>query len=149
MRGAADPAKTFLLVDAARGVEMALGPEDQFPITDAARKTDADARQPSPQPEAARDWIDDEKPEFGLGFVLSHQEYGTHDDAIPLGDPAALALRIAIAHEVGDDFGNQRLEASILAEFPGVELAVQLHHSAHVPWPGWSELDAGFLHGQC
>jgi hypothetical protein len=69
-------------------------------------------------------------------LVLGHAEDATDPLAgRGLGDPGRLALRVGRRRVVGDDAGDERLEAGVPAELGRVHLAVGPDHPAQVAGP--------------
>ncbi len=56
-----------------------------------------------------------------------------------LGDPAALAFRIELADEGGDDLRDERLELRAPAVLGGVEERLAVHDPAHVADAGLAQ----------
>src|SRR5439155_290127 len=102
-----------------------------------------------------RNAVADPPPHMGVGKTASpasirvaccsdsgHTPHARADAlAAALGDPAALARRIEVLDEPGDDPGHQRLEALVPAVFLGVERAVPLHHPAQVAGTMFAQQD--------
>src|SRR5437016_7513375 len=135
------PPETALLVDRARRGEIRLRPEHELAVALGARKGDAFFDQPPAEPAAARRGLDDQQAQLGGRSRLLDDEHRADALAAALGDPAALARRIEVLDEPGDDPGHQRLEALVPAVFLGVERAVPLHHPAQVAGTMFAQQD--------
>src|SRR5262249_17419236 len=129
---ALDEAEPGGLVEAPRRDQHVVGPEPEPAVAAAPRETDAFGDEALADAEAARLGRDDEEAELGDALRLFHDEDRADDLALAFGDPAALALRIEMAEELGGDLGDQRLELLVPAKLLGVEAAVERHHPAHV-----------------
>src|SRR5439155_26087059 len=88
--------------------------------------------QPPADPASARLGLDDQQAQLCGRSRLLDDEHRADALATAFCDPAALARRIEVLDEPGDDPGHQRLEALVPAVFLGVERAVPLHHPAQV-----------------
>ena len=70
--------------------------------------------------------------EKGRGRKRSDDEHGSHDQAVALGDPAPLALRLEVVDEIRDDTRNECLEPLVVAVFLLIQLAVAMDDPPHV-----------------
>src|SRR6185503_1010684 len=73
---------------------------------------------------AARLRIDQQQADAGYLVGIAHEEAAADVLAVDLADPAALALRIVLFGEVGDDAGDESFERLAPAELLGIERAV-------------------------
>ena len=83
-------------------------------------------------PEAARRRLDEQQAKLRDRLRFGNDEDRADDLSVALGDPAALALRIEVVDEVGDDARDEGLEAFVPAVLLGVEHAVAMDDPAHV-----------------
>jgi hypothetical protein len=77
-----------------------------------------------------------------LRLARLHHKHRADPLAIHLGDPAALAMRVELCDELRHDARDQGFEALIPAVFTRIELAVRLHHPAHVARPMAAQNDS-------
>src|SRR2546423_10125854 len=105
MRLLRNEAESGALIDAARRGQIALRPQGHGRIACGFGEAQAflDEARAELQSSGAR--IDDQQAELCDLVVLPHHEYRADARAIELGDPAALALCIAVLDELGADFG--------------------------------------------
>src|SRR5262245_2421880 len=121
-----------LLVDVAGRAEDAVGPERDLPVAGLARKAQALFHEASAHAESACLRLDEQETQLGHRLRSLDEEDGPHDLAVLLGDPAALALRVEVVHELGHDLGDESLEALVPAVLLRVEGAMTVHDPAHV-----------------
>src|SRR5439155_5686553 len=127
--------KPGLLVDVPGRVEHVVGPEHDLAIAYLPGEADAFADQARPDPETTRGRLDQEQAQLGHAARPLDEEDRADDFALALRDPAALALGVVALDELGDDVGDQRLEARIPPVFSGVQYTVAMHHPSHVAGP--------------
>ena len=84
--------------------------------------------------EAARRRVDEQHAQLGdaLALAILLHEDAADVLAAPLGDPAALVRGVELLDVVGDDAGDERLEARVPAVLARVQLAVALDDPAVV-----------------
>src|SRR5688572_7733345 len=99
--------KPRFFVDKPRRSEVRLRPEHQPAVALCPRERDALGDEALAQPEPPRPRLDKEEPQFRRLFGLLLKENRTYGHAVPLGDPAVLALRVEVLHEAGDDPRHQ------------------------------------------
>ena len=97
-----------------------------------AREADALVDEPLADAEPARARLDEQQSQLGHLLRLPDEEHGADDLAVAFGDPAALARRIEVVEEVGDDARDERLELGVVAPLARVERAVAVDDPAHV-----------------
>ena len=124
----------FGFVDAAGGVELAVGPEEDSPVLRGAGESGALADQAPAQTCTSGGWIDQEQTELGgIGvFAIFHEEDAAQAVRAIFGDPAALAGRVVVIDEIGCYAGDQGFEGFVPAVFGGVDFAVPLDDPADV-----------------
>src|SRR5690606_688040 len=84
------PLETGLLVETARGLELALGPQRDLAVAAAAGKPDTLVDEPRTNALAARRGLDQQQAQLGNGVGFPDQENRTDDLPIHLRNPAAL-----------------------------------------------------------
>src|SRR5215208_1171835 len=132
VRLGAHQAEAGLLVDVAGGGEDAVGPEGDPPVAGGAGEGDALVHQAAAEPQAARRRLHEQEAQLRHLVGLPDEKDRADDLAAPLGDPAALAGRVQLLDELGDDGGDQRLEALVPAVLLPVEDAVAVDHPPDV-----------------
>src|SRR5215468_1938716 len=132
VRLAGDELEAGALVDAARSDQYAGGPQRHLVVAGVAGKAYGLVDQPRADANPARLALHQQQPQPCHLVAVLDDEHRADVFAVALGDPAALALGIEIAHEGGDDLGGERLEAVVPAIFAAVDQAVLGDDPAHV-----------------
>src|SRR5262249_24508418 len=127
-----DELESRLFVKAPSGHQVAVCPKGQHAVAPRSRKPDALVNQAATDAEAARRGIDDQHPQFRDLLRFSNDEDAPHSLAITFRDPAALAPRIELLHELRDDGRNQRFEMLVVPVVPRIQGAVTIDDPAHV-----------------
>src|SRR5260370_12808072 len=113
-----------MLVKVAGGGEFALRPEHNFLVAGGAGKADALGDQTLADSQAAGRGLDQQQAKFGDRSGFLHQENGSDVLAVFLGNPAALAGRVEILNELGNDVGYESFEALIISVLLVIEEAM-------------------------
>src|SRR5439155_19126116 len=98
-------------------------------------EADALIDEPLADAQPARRWFHEQEPQLRDSRGLANQKDGPDDLAIFFGDPAALALRIIVLEEFGNDLGDQRLEPLVPSELVRVQGGMAVDHPPHVSGP--------------
>jgi hypothetical protein len=108
-------------VDAARAHQNAVRPQHDAAVTGRAREDAALLDETGADAEPAGRGLDIEQAQLGCALVGAFdEEYGAHDLAFALGDPAALPLGIEALDEAARDLGDEALEGLVPAVLLGV-----------------------------
>src|SRR5262249_18204609 len=92
-----------LLIDVASCVKNAVGPQRHPLILRPPRKANALVHETMADAEATCLRLDEEKPKLRDRVGLPNEKHRAHALAVLLCDPASLATRIEVVHELGDD----------------------------------------------
>src|SRR5207237_8605168 len=149
---AADELEAGSLVDAPRRDEHVVRPEHELAVARGPRERDALVHQARADPVPAGARFDEQQPELRDGVALSHAEDRADAFAIELRDPTPFALRVEMLDELGDDPGDERLEALVPPVLLPVARAVPTHDPAHVtgavcPQPHLAGMHRGRIEG--
>lgn len=113
-----DEAEARSFVDAMRGCQNALSPEDYSSISCSSRKIDAFPDERVSQPFASRTGLDKQETKpGGLRLLPVPDEKDVAQIlAIHFSDPAAFALRVEVGEELVDNFRDQGFEGLVPSE---------------------------------
>src|SRR4029453_16324790 len=120
------------LVDAASGVKDAVRPERDLPVLRLTGKADALVHEPVTNPEPARFRFHEQEPELRDGVGFPHEEHRTDALTVLFRDPARPETRIEVLNELGNDLGDECLEALIPAVLARVQHTVAKDDPADV-----------------
>jgi hypothetical protein len=122
-----DQVKSSLLVDAAGGDQLAVCPKSNFLVASSAGESHTLIDKPATEAKATSFKLDKQQPKLGRMVGLPDQHDESEDFTVPIGNPAALSLRIVMFDEVGHDFRDNRFKLLVVPVLLRVQLAVAVH----------------------
>src|SRR5262249_37779732 len=120
------------LVQMPRRKQLALRPEHDLLVPGLAGETDALSDEPLADAVSARGRFDVEQPQFGDRLRLVHEKDRACDRTVLFGNPATIAFRIEVLHELTDDRRDECLEPRVVAILPRVQRAVTIDDPAEI-----------------
>jgi len=112
--------------------QYVVGPKKDFSVPGIPGETLAFLYHAGSDTHTARLRLNQKQTELAYCFRLLDQEYGSHNLAVFLGDPASLPLRIIVLDEFSRDARDQCFKLFIPLVFPGIEHSMAMDNPAHV-----------------
>ena len=125
-------AEAGALVDPPGVLENVVGPEGDALVARSAGEANALLDETGADAHAAGVGLDQKEAELGDLLLTLRAEHAPDQFAVELGHPSHVARGVAPLQVVGDDAGDERLEADIPAVLLGVQRAVALDDPAVV-----------------
>src|SRR2546425_5893952 len=125
-------AQSRFFINAARGFQLALRPEDHLLVSCLPREANALIYEAFANAEPSRRRLYQQKAQLGGLLGLADQKNRSDALAILFGNPASFALRIISFHKLCHDSRNQGLEALVVSVLLGIKHAVAIDHPTDV-----------------
>src|SRR5207237_1254404 len=131
-----DELKAGALIEAPGVAQHVIGPQHDPRVTGGSREAHRLVDQARAGAHSPRPRFDQQQPELSGLVVAADRQHAASRSAVDLGDPSPFPARVPLLGEVGNDAGDESLEALVPAVLLGVDRAVALDYPAQVagPW---------------